>query len=109
MNDAFDITGDSLASGFFCEFREGAGLRHEYIDQFAPHRSHNAPQGTERDAGFGFGLFKLLDGLSGCPHFLADLALAKAQRLAHGGDPPSGRTRREATPEIMASVPLRES
>jgi hypothetical protein len=83
MDDAFDITSDSLASGFFGEFRERAGRRHEYVNQLAPHGCGNSPKGTERNAVFGFGLFKLLDRLSRYPHFLADLALAKAERLAH--------------------------
>jgi len=83
MNDAFDITSGLLASGPFCEFCKRAGLRHEYVDQFAAHGSGNSPKGTECDAVFGFGLFELLDGLSGCPHFFADLALAEAEGLAN--------------------------
>jgi hypothetical protein len=83
MNDAFDIKSGLLASGLFCELRERAGLRHEYVDQVAAHGSGNSSKGTERDAVFGFGLFELLDGLSRSVHFLADLALAKAEGLAH--------------------------
>src|SRR5256884_7623316 len=80
MNDAFHITRGSLASGLFRQFRERARLRYKYVDQVAAHGSGNSPNGTERDAVLGFGLFELLDGLSRCPHFLADLALAKAER-----------------------------
>jgi hypothetical protein len=83
MNDAFDITTGLRASGLFCEFRERAGLRDECIDQFAAHGSGNSPKGTECDAVIGFGLFELLDGLSRCPHFPADQALAEAEGLAH--------------------------
>src|SRR5437016_11474032 len=79
MNDAFHITRGSLASGLFRQFRERARLRYKYVDQVAAHGSGNSPNGTERDAVLGFGLFELLDGLSRCPHFLADLALAKAE------------------------------
>ena len=39
------------------------------------------------DAVVGFGLFKLLDGLSGRMHFLADFALAKSKSLAYRCDP----------------------
>jgi|SRR5450755_5008981 hypothetical protein len=83
MNDAFDITSGLFASGLLCEFRERAGLRHEYVDQFAAHGSGNSPKGAECDAVIGFGLFELLDSLSRSPHSLADLALAKAEGLAH--------------------------
>src|SRR5437762_9386315 len=91
MNDAFHITRGSLASGLFRQFRERARLRYKYVDQVAAHGSGNSPNGTERDAVLGFGLFELLDGLSRCPHFLADLALAKAEGLARSLPPrPSG-------------------
>src|SRR6266576_3270092 len=109
MNDAFHITRGSLASGLFRQFRERARLRYKYVDQVAAHGSGNSPNGTERDAVLGFGLFELLDGLSRCPHFLADLALAKAEGLAHRGDPSAGGTRREAPREFEVSVQLGES
>ena len=83
MNDALDVTSGSLAYRVFRQFRERAGLRHECVDQFAVHGFGNSPKGTECNAVFGFGPFELLDGLSRCPHFLPDLALAKADGLAH--------------------------
>src|SRR6202043_1682098 len=109
MNGTFEITSGLLASGLFCEFGERAGLRREYIDQFAAHGSGNSPKGTECDAVFGFGLFELLDGLPRSVHSLADLALAKAEGLGHRGDPPAGRSRHEAPHELKVSVQLRES
>src|SRR3979409_613952 len=73
------------------------------------HGSGNSPNGTERDAVLGFSLLELLDGLSRCPHFLADLSLAKAEGLAHRSDPSAGGTRREAPREFEVSVELGES
>jgi hypothetical protein len=89
MDDAFDIMSGSLASGLFSEFGKRTGPGHEHVDHVATHGSRNAPKGAERDAVFGFGLLELLDGLSRCPHFLADLTLAKAKRLAQRSDPSS--------------------
>src|SRR5215470_3941251 len=87
MNDAFNIISCSLASGLFRKFRKRAGSRHEEVDQVTTHRSGNSAESTDGDTIFGFSLFELLDGLAGCPHFLADLPLAEAESLTHRSDP----------------------
>jgi hypothetical protein len=89
MDDAFDIPSRTRARRFFRQVRERTSPRHDYIDQVAAHGSGNPPKGAKRDAVFGFGVFELLDCLSGCAHFLGDLALAKAKRLARRREPPT--------------------
>jgi hypothetical protein len=89
MDHAFDITSRSRARRFFRQVRERARPRHDYVNQVAAHGAGNPPKGAKRDAVFGFGVFKLLDGLPGCAHFLADLALTKGKRLARRGEPPA--------------------
>jgi hypothetical protein len=102
MDDGFDIT--SRARRFFRQVQERTRPWHDYVDQVAAHGSGNPPKGAKRDAVFGFGVFKLLDGLSGCAHFLGDLALAKAKRLARRLEPPARRTRWQATREFDDSI-----
>src|ERR1700757_609711 len=100
MHDAFDIASGLLTRRVFREFREGARLRYECVHQFAAHGSGNSPEGTKCDAVFGFCPFELLDGLSRCAHFLADLPQAKAERFARRGDPPTRGTGWEAAHDV---------
>jgi hypothetical protein len=87
MKDALGIMRGSVAGRLLREFFERARSRNERIHEIASHAARNSSEGADGNTVFCLGLFELLDGLSGCVHYLADLALAKANGFAHRGDP----------------------
>ncbi len=106
MDDALNVLSCLLALGVFREFHKRASPWNEHVDQFAAQGSGNAPKGTDCDTVFGLGSFKLLNSLSRCVHFLADLSQAEAKCLAHGGEPSIRRARWKPPSKLKDSVQL---